>query len=246
MQFGVFEFKPMVWPTVAAVLLLAVFTALGFWQIRRGDYKSAIVASAQQQQLLPAMELSGAPMDLKSVRYRTVRVTGSYETRYTMYLDNKIHQGRVGYQVVIPLRIAGTSAYVLVNRGWVAMGPSRAELPKIAIPAGVSTVQGMLQLPSKDVSSFGASNRSNAGWPALYRWTDVLALAAESGLPLKPYIILEQSTQTDGLVRDWQLISDSPDKNYAYAMQWFTFAGIVLLLWVKLNLKRIHKSGQEE
>lgn len=245
MQFGSFIFKPAIWPTAAAMSLILIFVTLGFWQIRRGDFKSEIVASAQQRQLLPAMELSGAPLDMKAVRYRSVKVTGSYDTRYTMYLDNKINQGRVGYQVVIPLQIKGTAAYVLVNRGWVAMGQSRAELPKIDIPAGEITVHGMLQIPGQDVSNFGARNRSNEGWPALYRWTDVLALAAESGLPLKPYIILEQSALNDGLVRDWQLISDSPDKNYAYAMQWFTFAGIVLLLWIKLNLKRIANTGQK-
>jgi surfeit locus 1 family protein len=242
MQLGAFEFKPSAWPTLAAVLLIAAFIALGFWQIRRGDEKRVIVATAQAQQQLPPIELTGAAVDLKSVRYRTVTIRGSYATRYMMYLDNKIQQGRVGYQIVVPLKIAGTEAYVLVNRGWVAMGPSRNDLPQVSVPDGVVTLQGMLQMPSIDVGKFGGGNRSNAGWPAVYRWVDVLAVAAESGLPLKPYMILEQSTQHDGLVRDWQLISGSPDKNYAYAMQWFTFAGIIMVLWVWLNLKR-NKAG---
>lgn len=239
MKIGHFEFRPSLWMTLGAIGVTSLFTALGFWQIHRGDQKKQIVAAAEAQQKLPPLVLkNGVAIDMQATQYRTVSVQGKYAPQYTIYLDNKTYQGRPGYQILVPLQLTGSNAYVLVNRGWLEIGASRQQLPAVVTPATEVTVEGMVQIPNSNLSKFGGGNRSNAGWPALYRWVDILALAAETGLPLKPYIILQQSRDEGGLVHDWPLISDTPDKNYAYAMQWFTFASIVVLLWIKLNLKR--------
>lgn len=239
MRIGQFEFKPNLWMTVGALGVVSLFIRLGFWQIHRGDQKQDIVTRAEAQQHLPPLVMkNGVAVDIQTTQYRTVSIQGKYAPDYTIYLDNKTYQGRPGYQVIVPLQLSGSNAYVLVNRGWIEGGATRAQLPAVLTPSNEVTVEGMLQIPQSNLAKFGGGNRSNKGWPALYRWVDVLALAAETGLPLKPYVILEQSRDESSLVHDWHLVSDTPDKNYAYAAQWFTFAGIVILLWVKLNLKR--------
>ncbi|MBI3561024.1 MAG: SURF1 family protein [Gammaproteobacteria bacterium] len=237
MQFGVFEFRPGWVPSLATLLLSVLFVGLGFWQNWRGDYKQGVVLAEQQRSMLPAIEINGAALDMNSMQYRQVSVTGNFDASHTLFIDNKIHQGMVGYQVVTPLQIANTNTYVMVNRGWVPLGMSRQHLPVIATPPIRLTIHGRLQLPTAGVSKLGL-NRSNPGWPALVRWLDIPSITAETGLALKPYIILQAPSDTDGFVRDWPMLSDSPDRNYAYALQWFSFAVIVVFLWIKLNLRR--------
>lgn len=235
---GKLRFRPSIRMSILALAVIMLFSALGLWQISRGNSKQLIVDAGLKQQDLPALELNGAGIDYHALRFRKVVARGSFEPQFNVYLDNKTHQGQAGYQVVTPLRIAGTNSSVLVNRGWVAATQSRAQLPVVDTPAGEVVVHGILQLAGRDVAGFIKQNRSNTGWPALFRWIDVGELAAETGIPLKPYLILQDASDAHGFIRDWKLISDSPDKNYAYALQWFSFAGIIVLLWIGLNLKR--------
>lgn len=235
---GKLRFRPSIGMSILVLTVIVLFSTLGFWQISRGNSKQLIVDTGLKQRDLPPLELTGAVIDYHAMRFRKVVTRGSFEPHFNVYLDNKIHQGQAGYQVVTPFKIAGTNSSVLVNRGWVAAAQSRTELPAVATPAGEVVIHGILQLPGRDVAGFIKQNRSNTDWPALFRWIDIGELAAETGMPLKPYLILQDASDAHGFIRDWKLISDSPDKNYAYAMQWFSFAGIIILLWIGLNLKR--------
>jgi len=76
-----------------AALGCAAFIALGNWQTRRADEKRA--AGAQLQ---------------------SVSVTGTFLPKYSVMLDNKLRHGKAGYEVVTPLRLAGSDLHVLVNR----------------------------------------------------------------------------------------------------------------------------------
>ena len=64
-------------------------------------------------------------------------------------LDNKTRAGVAGYEVVMPLRIAGSSMHVLVNRGWIAAGRDRARLPDIRTPDVLVDVVGMARIPGR-------------------------------------------------------------------------------------------------
>jgi cytochrome oxidase assembly protein ShyY1 len=40
-------------------------------------------------------------------------------------------------------------------------------------------------------------------------------------------------------LRDWHPVWLPPERSRAYAVQWFSFAGIALLLFILLNLRKI-------
>src|SRR5687768_13625510 len=114
-----YAFRPRWWTLAAAGLACAAGIALGNWQAGRAAEKRAL----------------GAPPRLA--------LAGEFVPRFTVYLDNKTRRGTPGYEVVTPLRLAGSAEHVLVNRGWIAAGRTREALPPAATPAGAVRIEGI-------------------------------------------------------------------------------------------------------
>ena len=110
--------------------------------------------------------------------------------------------GRAGYDVVAPLKLAGSERFVLVDRGWVAQGPRRAELPAVPPPAGMQTVIGRVNLPPQRYLELATERGSGA-----------VVAESRSGTHCRGdrprcccRFIVEQAdpvAPADGLVRDW-------------------------------------------
>src|SRR6266850_376746 len=115
-----YSFRPRAWPLAAAALACALFMALGSWQTRRAEEKRALGAQLQ-----------------------SVSATGTFLPKYTVLLDNKLRHGKAGYEVVTPLRLAGSELQVLVNRGWVQAPPTRDALPEVRAPSGEVRIEGI-------------------------------------------------------------------------------------------------------
>ncbi|GIR70140.1 MAG: hypothetical protein CM15mP74_13910 [Halieaceae bacterium] len=61
-------------------------------------------------------------------------------------LDNRIHQGRVGYHVVA--LVSAEDVLVPVNLGWLAGDPSRRTEPTPVLPEGLVSVSGRVYVPT--------------------------------------------------------------------------------------------------
>ena len=72
-----------------------------------------------------------------------MHLRGQFLPERTLYLDNRVLQGRAGYNVVTPLQMGPDGPLVLVNRGWIAVGQTRAVLPAVPVPQGPVQVEGM-------------------------------------------------------------------------------------------------------
>jgi len=102
-------------PTVAAVIIMTVTVRLGFWQLDRAHQKEALQAQFERMRSAPSVELRGA--DPHAERYQRVSVSGEFDHRYEILLDNQLNEGVAGYHVLTPLRIAAGGKLVMVNRG---------------------------------------------------------------------------------------------------------------------------------
>jgi hypothetical protein len=60
-------------------------------------------------------------------------------------LDNQVRDGRPGYHVLTPLRMAENA--ILINRGWVPLGEFRQVLPDRECPRMIMTIGGWLAQP---------------------------------------------------------------------------------------------------
>jgi surfeit locus 1 family protein len=228
------RFRPGVLMTAATIAFCGLTVSLGLWQTRRAAEKEALQArlerfGAERPLALPARLIASDDYALRHVVAR-----GVYADRFTILLDNRVHRGRAGFHVVSPLRITGGNVHVLVNRGWIAAGRTRAELPQIATPAGEQTVEGLATAPTGRVYELAADTVEGPVWQNLrldrYR--------AWSTLELQPIVIQQTNDAGDGLLREWGRADAGAGKHRAYALQWFSLAILAVVLYVVLNLKR--------
>jgi surfeit locus 1 family protein len=227
-------FRPKWWGFALAAAGCAAFIALGNWQTRRAEEKRAAAARLEAAMHEPARELPAGLVDSDRFVQHRVAARGTFVPAYTVLLDNKIHDGRLGYEVVTPLRLAGGRIHVLVDRGWVAAGPRRDALPEIRTPQGEVRIEGfaVAHLP-RAFAPFGRAPqgrvRQNLG---------LEDFSAATGLRLQPLVIEQLSSADDGLLRDRERADSGADKNASYALQWYSFAALAIVLFLVHSFRR--------
>ena len=61
---------------------------------------------------------------------------------------------------------------------------------------------------------------------------------------LEPRVLLLDAREPRGYVRAWQPGGRGPEQNWSYAIQWWSFAVVLVVLYVSLNLRK--KAQQDE
>lgn len=206
-----YSFRPRAWAIAAAAAACTAFILLGNWQARRADEKRALAAALEQ---------------------RRVSLSGTFLPQYTVLLDNKIRNHRVGYEVVTPLRVDGES--VLVLRGWVAAGNSREVLPEVKTPPGAVKVEGIAleRLPRVLLLEKNPTGKVRQS-------LDIGEFAAQTGLRLRAFVLEQHSAIDDGLVREWLAPDTGVTMHESYSLQWYSFAVATVALFVALSFRRV-------
>lgn len=246
MKVGPFDFKPGLWPTIITLVLLPGMIWLGYWQLERAAWKQQLVDAHQASSRLAADSLEWMLDSGTLSEYRPAAVSGHYDLGHQLLLDNKTYHGHAGYHVLTPLRLKDRAA-VLVNRGWVPLGESRSVLPELPGPAEKVMVEGVLKLPPERLFRLDSAEETHQGWPQVVQQIELEQLEKRLGYPLLPVLLLLDSEDAHGFVRDWQPVYDvPPDKHRAYAMQWFTLALVLLLIYTGVNTRRITSNPLQE
>ena len=241
MRIGNYQFKPNWVPSIVTLLILPILIALGFWQLSRAEEKQQILEQRSERMALPEYFVKTIPAKLSELEYRKLVIKGRYLNQYQIYIDNKVHHGQVGYQIVIPLQITGTNELVLVNRGWLKATGSRSVLPVVSLIETEVMLSGIAKLNTRDVASLGSKNRLGTDWPALVRWVDPTTLDKVIPGKVAPFVFLQDPSEDDELKREWKFINSPPEKNMSYALQWFSLAGLLLMIYIVVNTKRINR-----
>ena len=228
------QFKPSLWPTLAAIAGVAATVALGNWQLGRGQDKAALAQRIAAANRDAQIELSQTEARAEDVAWHRVEVRGRFEPKYAVLIDNRILHGVVGYQVVMPLRIAGGERHVLVNRGWVAATGSRDILPQIKTPPEEVLITGLATVPSKRYLELSKQVAEGKVWQnlTLERYRAAMPLA------LQPVVIQQESEIDDGLKREWSAPDLGIDKHYGYAFQWFAMAAAIVIIYLVCNVRK--------
>jgi surfeit locus 1 family protein len=167
----------------------------------------------------------------KQLSLPRVAVEGEFLPRYTVYLDNRTRRGIAGYEIVTPLRLR-SSSHVLVNRGWVEAGRTRDALPEVKTPSGEVRIEGIaLERFPRILNLENSRDRVRQS-------LDIDAYASETGLKLEPRVIEQHSDTGDGLARDWPRADLGIERNESYALQWYSFAALAIVLAVVLSFRR--------
>jgi surfeit locus 1 family protein len=221
-------------PTVAAVAAVVVFVLAGNWQHRRMREAQAMRAQIEAASAAAPVALPAGVDDWSRWRFREVLVTGSFDAAHQVVIDNELRNERAGYDIVTPL-VLQDRRVVLVDRGWVGMGPSRAVLPDPAPPAGVVSLRGRVDLPPERYFELG---RRSAASGRLWEHLDPQRIAAATGLPLLPIVVQAVDAEAgEGLLRDWRRPDYGIEMHEGYMMQWYTFAAMAAGLWFWFALR---------
>jgi surfeit locus 1 family protein len=224
--------------TLLTALLVALFVRLGYWQLERAAEKEAILALHEQRATEASLRLEGSMNELDAVVHRRLIVEGIYDVQHQVLLDNQVLNRVAGYHVLTPLILEDGMA-VLVNRGWLPVGPSRRQLPELPLPASKMKLIGRASAPPGTIFKLSAGEAYTAGWPKVAQHVRPDELAVQLHYPLLPYIVLLDADQEYGFVRDWKVVAVHPGKHSSYAMQWFGLAALLLLLYVLLNTRKV-------
>ncbi len=221
-------------PTIAAIAAIALFLSAAGWQRARMHDKEALRAQLDAAAAAPAIALPQALPDWSALRFRPVALSGHYDAPHQVLIDNRIDAGRVGFHVVTPLVLDDGRA-VLVDRGFVAAGATRTDLPVVPVPAGEVAVRGRIDLPGRYFEFARAGPAGNV-WQNL----DPARFAAATGIAVLPVVVLQDARDAprDGLARNWPAPDVGVDMHRSYMLQWLAFAALTLGLWIWHGIHR--------
>lgn len=216
-------------PALLILIVMAVTIRLGFWQRDRALQKEALQAQIERYESAPPQTVGATPLPLGGVQFRRVRATGTFRPDLVVYLDNRPYNDQPGFYVVMPLALQG-GGYVLVNRGWLPRNiAERDTIAPYDTPAGPVTVEGIGRADASRAFELGAGG--SAPHQKIRQNLGVASYAAETGLPLQPFVIEQTGfvpAAKDGLVRDWPAPDTGVERNYGYMLQWWGMAAAAL------------------
>lgn len=231
------QFKPRLIPTLATVCLLALFVHLGLWQSGKAQRRAAELAQYSARARLGPIAIDARPVDPLQLQDAPVTVRGQYEPQHQFFVDNRQENGQPGVHVITPLKIEGSEARILVNRGWVGWTQGRQTLPAVATPQGVVQVSGVVAVPVN--KKFFLMPEHAEVLPQLWSRLDVQRFAREHAYPVHEVVVLQSSADAaDGLVRHWPAPEDRVAMHQSYACQWFGIAGALLVFYTVASLRR--------
>lgn len=216
-----------------AALLMALFVALGTWQVKRLAWKQDLIARVERHVSAAPVPAPGPgswpALDRRDDEYRRVQLQGRFDHGRETLVGASTELGS-GFWVLTPLRTE-QGFTVLVNRGFV--NPARRDPAARGTPPpeGPQLVSGLLRFSEPG----GRLLQKNV--PAEERWysRDVAAIAAARGLmaaPLAPYFIDESVDPADAATRSrWPrpglTVIRFSNNHRVYAVTWFALALMV-------------------
>jgi surfeit locus 1 family protein len=242
-------FHPKWWAVLLTLVFVIVTIRLGNWQGDRAAYKVS-----QQSQLDAAMK--SAPLAIENVafdhakaiefRYRPITARGTFDAKHLYFVDNKIQDGKAGYAVLHRFTLEQTNRSVFVERGWVAASGDRTKLPGIDTPTNIVSISGRINLP---ISRNPGTVDNDFSTPRI-NYVNLKELQShvgkafgDSAIAIEPYVLEQQSG--DGFIAGTQraLPSSGHQKNLAYQVQWYAFAGLALILFLFFSFRKVEVSA---
>jgi surfeit locus 1 family protein len=205
---------------VLALAVAALFVRLGFWQLARLDERRAQSAIIAERRAMPPVELPMHRVAADALRDRRAQARGVYDYAHERVWTGRTYDGAPGVALLTPLRLSDGSA-VFVDRGW-ASSPDAAHVDRERYREGDSVLVEGLVLPAP-------RDRGDV---------DPARLRDSVPYPLLPVVVQLNDTAAPHPVglRRWRPPALGHGPHLSYAIQWFSFALIVVvgtagLLW---------------
>ncbi|XOV86233.1 MAG: SURF1 family protein [Pseudomonadota bacterium] len=236
--------------TVFSLVCLALFFRLGLWQLDREKEKIAMLAASQARQQAAPVSLASLDManrqDLQGV---AVTATGFYLAEQIFLLDNRVLNGKVGFEVLVPFSDQQSGMTFLVNRGFVPMGINRevaAEIPELETDAPATGYIDIADEPNNDVRENPAGYAAPGAGHVIVQMADPGLIQAVSGIMLAPFVVRLKESDQNALPRYWPVTVMQPEKHRGYAVQWFMMACAVVIAWTAFSFPSLFTRSDQK
>jgi surfeit locus 1 family protein len=222
--------KRALFPLILGLAGIAILLSLGLWQMRRLEWKQAILSEISARIAAAPVAIPADP-DPARDEYLAVTATGTIGAP-ELHVLVSIRQVGPGWRLIVPFETDGRR--VLLDRGFVPDG--RQGDPR---GGGALTVQGNLLWPDERSSSTPANDTAGNTWFA--RDLDQMAQA----LGAEPLLIVAASDTGDG-IRPVPVSPDGiPNDHLQYALTWFSLAVVwagMTALWLWRITRRTERN----
>ncbi len=223
--------------------MLGICVKLGMWQYNKADARRTLQMQLNASLNEPVVALPDKIEGLGNWRYKRVKFTGKYDTRYQLLLDNQVQNTVAGYHVLTPMQVDGSNTYVLVNRGWVARTAANVgEAPKppvIDTPHGSQQIEGDISLPASKFFTMDTPPTTYSAWQPVWQNLDMARYAKSVPFAVQPFVVRLDPKNNGGFVRNWPPPGERVNMHLGYAYQWFGFALTLLVIYIVLNVKKV-------
>jgi surfeit locus 1 family protein len=234
--------KGLLGPVLFVLIIGGILVLLGVWQLHRLAWKETLIAeiatrSKAPPQPLPDLASWGrfAPADYA---YRHVELTGRYENdkEARVFYGTGPHDLGPGYLILTPFKL-DSGGFVVVNRGFVPVGLTKAERAKGEIE-GETQVVGLMR-PPQTRNLFTPADEPEKD---IFFTRDPAAIAAHFRLtPAAPFVVDADARPVAG---GWPIGGmteiDIPNNHLNYALTWFGLAVGMLLVFANFLRARWH------
>ncbi|AXC49084.1 SURF1 family protein [Paracoccus suum] len=215
-------------PVILGVVGISILLSLGFWQLRRLQWKEGMLAQIQAQIDAPPQ---GLPQQVTpAMKYQPVTVAGRTTGTEILVLSGTRESGG-GYQVISGF-ITTDGRTIMVDRGFIPEGERHTARPPTDL-----RIRGNLHFPDEIGSSTPAPNLTEGIWFA----RDVPAMAAQ--LNAQPVLVVASAVEGDaqGIEPIPVAITGIPNNHLEYAWTWFmlaaVWAGMTMYLISRIRLR---------
>ena len=229
-------FKLKLAPTVATAIVLPILMSLGFWQLDRAEQKQQKLDTfkkrVNQSPIVLGENDNLAKSESDNVMYTNFQATGHFDAERSFLVDNKVHKSQVGFFVITPFIVDQSKNVLLVNRGWIKGNRYRSDLPEFGTSTEKRTIKGVGYVPSKNFFVADNVKIETQKFPVVIQAIDFATIKEAINKNVYPFVLRLDSKDKTGFVREWQIVTSTPEKSESYAAQWFTMALVVVLIYL--------------
>jgi surfeit locus 1 family protein len=221
---------------LATLLVVAGATLcirLGIWQLDRLDQRRAFNHQVESMRAMPALDLNQQVSDdISNMEWRAVKVQGKYDFENQVALRNQYNGNQYGYHLLTPLLFDGEA--VLVDRGWIPAEDNAASQDwEKYNESGEVNLTGQVRLGQTKPRFGGVADTLPQDGSKLEIWNNANIEQIANQLPYQalPVYIQPNMDENDTTppIPYQPTIELTEGPHFGYALQWFTFATILLV-----------------
>ena len=218
----------MIFPVLLGLSGLALLLYLGFWQIKRLEWKENIIEEIGIKLQNPVVSVPETFSEDKS-QYLPVAASGIFDSR-ELHVLTSIKRLGPGFRIISRF-ISEDGRSFLVDRGFIP-----EEEKTNSRPAGFVNIEGNLFWPNETDFFTPDANKNSNIWFA----RDIELMSKE--LETDPVMIVLRASDLESQPKPQPVTVEITNNHLEYAITWFSLAGIWLIMTTYLIFKIKNRS----